>query len=69
MVFDTMILGYNGNIMLGEKHHWLLQIPINTWGILLQITCLMKQTLKIKKGVCTGDVMLCSEHSIFAPKT
>ncbi len=55
MIFDTMKLGYDRHIILGEA-------PLTVTNsykylrILLQITCLMKQTWKIKKGVCTGDV-------------
>ena len=71
MIFDTMRLGYNGNIMLGEAP---LAVT-NSYKYLGHIITdnlsdVMKQTSKIKKGVCTGDVglMLYSEHSIFARK-
>ena len=65
MIFDTMILGCN--IMLGEAPLTVTIFFINTWGILLQIIDLMKQTWKTRKGVFTGDIMLYYEHFIFAP--
>ena len=65
MIVDTRKLGYGGNIILGEAP---LTVT-NSYKFMGHITTdnlSDEAAWKIKKEVCTGDVMFYSEHSNFA---
>ncbi len=65
LIFDTMKLGYDGNIILGES-----PLPVtNSYkylGHIITDNLSDEADLEDTERVCTGDVMFYSERSIFA---